>query len=285
MIIGVAMYQNCEDSMKELRAKFSTKEFIEIFLKKTPESTPQNRIIYLENPYDKSHNCKIRYPRKHERLQDMLGNGLNVADFICFEPNQLEEKKIEKFFEKHRKVSIRHFHEDEVRFPKCPVLYDADNLKKVIEFAKENNKRFYTLINQSISVRDSLFCGTIFWIDDGLRDRKFIMEYFNGIGTPRDIEKKNQSQLIHQYGPIFLTIQTQDPKYEQLKVIVNETWRATALRPIIFEFSYYPYPVGKLQKRQIYWEWRLGDLNYYGPAGNVLKPLVSPSKENKSGGQ
>jgi hypothetical protein len=27
-------------------------------------------------------------------------------------------------------------------------------------------------------------------------------------------------------------------------------------RPVIFEFSLYPYPVGKRRQRLIFWEWR-----------------------------
>lgn len=236
-----------------------------------------NRVAYLEDPHDKDHNCKIHYPLKHERLKGMLKKGLNIADFICFKPDELDAEKIKRFLEKHKKVSIRHFHENEQKVAKCPVLYDVDDFEKILEFVRENNRNFYTLINQSISVKDSLFCGTIFLIDDGFRDKKFIMEYFRGPGTPRDIEKKNQSELSRQTGPGFWMMDTEYlpkaeyKKYEQLKIIIDETYCSTDVRPIIYEFSYYPYPVGKLKKNQIYWEWRLGDLNHYGVAGNILE--------------
>jgi len=236
----------------------------------------EKRIFEFNDPYDKNKKIRVHYPLKHQRLELLLEKGANIADFVCFAPNEFDEKKARDFFEKHKKVSVRHFHENEKEVFKCPVIYDVADFKKVSEFAKENNKKFYTLINQSIAIEDSLFCGTILWIDDGLRDRKFIMEIFFGAGTPRDIEKKNMSDLLILTGPRFWIeaprSSHKDDFHKTLKMIVEHSYRLTSMRPIIYEFSYYPYPVGKLERNLIYWEWRIADFYRYGVDGDALIP-------------
>ncbi len=249
----------------------------------------ERRILEFDDPYDKNRKIRVRYPLKHHRLQSLLEKGANIADFVCFAPNEFNERKARDFFEKHRKVSVRHFHENEKEVFKCPVLYDVTDFKTVSEFAKENNRKFYTLINQSIAVEDSLFCGTIFWIDDGLHDRKFIMEIFFGAGTPRDIEKKNMSELLILTGPRFWVEEQwgsyKDDLHKSLKMIVEHSYRLTSMSPIIYEFSYYPYPVGKLERNLIYWEWRIADFYRYGVDGDALTPEVLKIKlERNKGG-
>ncbi len=131
------------------------------------------------------------YPLKHVRLQQLEDAGLNVADFICWAPGCLNIEELKTFLEKHGRISCRHFHEDEKAHFKCPVLYDQTDLKTIIDFCSEHNKQFYTLCNEAIKLDDSICAGNILV----LNEETFFVEYFNGSGTPRDIETKGPSEL------------------------------------------------------------------------------------------
>lgn len=67
------------------------------------------------------------YPLKHIRLQQLYEAGFNVADFVSFPPGQLDLKVVQKLFEKHGRISLRHFHSDEDKKFACPFFPDQDN--------------------------------------------------------------------------------------------------------------------------------------------------------------
>src|SRR3989344_3025633 len=132
------------------------------------------------------------YPLKDVRLSQLLEAGINVVDFVCFAPGQLDEEGLRAFFEKYKKISCRHFHADESTHFKCPVKYEQTDWEVIVAFCRENNKKFYTLCNQAVALEDSTFAGNILFHQG---DRSYTIEYFEGYGTPRDIEKKSQSEI------------------------------------------------------------------------------------------
>ena len=146
--------------------------------------------------------ASIKYPLKHIRLQELSSAGFNVADFICFEPNKLRQRQNElrAFLQKHGRISCRHFHADESKYFKCPVLYDQDDIEAILTFCLANNEgkneskvAYYTLCNQALTLTDSIYAGNILIRSD----REYAIEFFKGKGTPRDIESKNSNEIIY----------------------------------------------------------------------------------------
>jgi len=215
----------------------------------------------------------MEYPLKHIRLKQLLEKNLNIVDFIHFDPNAFDIASALAFFSRYKIVSVRHFHSDESKFFKCPVKYEIKDFKVLEKFVRKHNKKFHTLINQTLQLKDSVFCGNILWyapthfvvlhgsgpitprdITDVV-DEKFLFEYFYGTGTPRDLEKKNRDEILIEEGSIFRF----RPRESRLNKIVDQTYGFLSyFRPLIIEFSWYPYPVGILQDNVVYWEWRRG---------------------------
>lgn len=196
------------------------------------------------------------YPPKHKRLQQLEAAGLNIADFVYFPPKQLDPVVLQRFFKRYEGkhgISIRHYHEDESRFFKCPNKYEQKDWDFVLRFCQEHNQQFYTLCNEAIPVNDSLYAGSI-WL---LGWPEYVVEYFRGPGTPRDMEKRVLSFFQHRIGEQH----TRDAPPELIDLVLCTIRFLEESRPILLEFNIYPYPVGKLHQRSILWEWRRGVLH------------------------
>ncbi len=199
------------------------------------------------------------YPLKHERLQQLDDAGFNVADFVCFPTGKLDEKRLAEFLAKHGRISCRHFHPNEKAHFKCPVLYDQDDLEIIRAFCREHNKQYYTLCNQASKVSDSIYAGNIFIRSD----REYAVEYFKGSGTPRDIESMNSDQIIYFDRKFGVPMPDETPsEIKSLRASLTKFALDLEIKPVIIEFSIYPYPIGRRQRRSICWEWRQGWLHY-----------------------
>jgi len=208
------------------------------------------------------------YPIKHKRLQQLHEAGFNIADFICFPPRTLagRTEELRAFLVKHGKISCRHFHEDEKRHFKCPVLYDQTDIDAVLAFCLEHNQIYYTLCNEAICLKDSVCAGNVLILDE----RNYFIEYFFGQGTPRDIETKNADEL-KVYTRAFGVPPSGDEPLEIIKRLAFEASKFHPIRgPYIIEFSVYPYPIGINQTTVVVWEWRLGWLHYQLQANKSL---------------
>lgn len=210
----------------------------------------------------------VKYPLKHVRLQELSSAGFNVADFICFEPNTLKQRQDElrAFLQKHGRISCRNFHADESKYFKCPVLYDQDDIEAILAFCLANNEgkneagmAYYTLCNQALTLSDSIYAGNILIRSD----REYAIEFFKGKGTPRDLESKNCDEIVYferQFGkPMPSDIPAEIQSFRHSLRHFTETLE---IKPVIIEFSIYPYPVGRKGTRAICWEWRQGWLHY-----------------------
>ena len=181
------------------------------------------------------------YPLKVRRLEQLDELGINIADFICFAPGKLDIPELRQFCAMNRSVSCRTFAEDEDLEFKTPVKYELTDPNDVEQFAREQNKKYFVLINQALPLKDSIIAGNIYF--DSPTD--FICEYFRGPGTPRDIDKYPLERVdAAHFGSTR--------ELEQLPRMVSRF----PYRPVIFEFSLYPYAVGKRMQRLIFWEWR-----------------------------
>lgn len=196
------------------------------------------------------------YPLKHARLKQLYEAGFNIADFVCFPPRQLSPAKLRKFFERFKKksgISLRHFHENENRFFKCPVKYEVRDWQTVLRFCQEHNQEFYTLCNEAIPLKDAIYGGNIWLLDN----RDFMVEYFEGPGSPRDTESKQLKHFKRSIGEPL-------PEGTPAELVrLGSLFRkfVPEARPIVIEFNIYPYPVGKRMETSIIWEWRQGLLH------------------------
>ncbi|MBI2064153.1 MAG: hypothetical protein HYT66_00340 [Candidatus Yanofskybacteria bacterium] len=192
------------------------------------------------------------YPLKHIRLQQLYEAGFNIADFVSFPPGKLDLKIVKKLFEKHRKISLRHFHSDENKKFACPFFSDQNNWDTIQRLALEHNREYYALYNETIEPKDAEFTGNIVLKDD----RNYFVEYFKGPGTPRDIEHKTDTDGLRRFHrEIGVPMDPSAP--EALKRLASyfRNFLSTT-RPILIEFQIYPYPIGLRQTQDIAWEWR-----------------------------
>ena len=217
------------------------------------------------------------YPLKNIRLEQLELAGFNIADFICFPPGQLSPPQLKKFFEKYKKkegISLRHFHADENRFFKCPVKYEVTDWNTAIRFCQEHNKDFYTLCNEAIPLKGATYGGNILLLDE----REFLVEYFNGPGSPRDTENKKLKHFTRSIGQSL-------PEGTPAELVqLGSLFRKfiPEERPIVIEFNIYPYPVGKKMATSIIWEWRQGMLHETAEIVQALLEEVDQLKiENK----
>ena len=183
------------------------------------------------------------YPLKVRRIEQLDEVNLNVADFICFPPGQLRAAELEDFSRKFRAVSCRTFAADEDKEFKTPVKYDISDFEEVLEFATAQNRKYFVLVNEALPLKDSIIAGNIYFTSAS----DFIVEYFRGPGTPRDVDAK---PLEHVRSSKFGSLVGSG--LEPLPLLVARFPQ----RPAIFEFSLYPYPVGRRKERLIFWEWR-----------------------------
>ncbi len=127
------------------------------------------------------------YPLKVHRLEQLDDAGLNVTDFICFPPGELNERELRRFCSKFKAVSCRTFSADEDKEFKTPVKYEISVDTKPLQ--RVDARRF-------------------------------------GSSQAREVEQLVDAVARFRY------------------------------RPVIFEFSLYPYPVGKRKEHLVFWEWR-----------------------------
>lgn len=201
------------------------------------------------------------YPLKHTRLEQLFQAGFNIADFVCFPPRTLAGRQdaLSAFLAKHKRISCRHFHADETKHYQCPVLYDQNDMDKILAFCLEHNQTFFTLCNEALTLSDSVYAGNIL-----IRStREYAIEYFSGEGTPRDIEAIDPERIRYFERQFGNPMPSDVPEVIQgLRTSLNSFTKDLPITPVIIEFSVYPYPVGRRQRETICWEWRKGWLHY-----------------------
>ncbi len=221
------------------------------------------------------------YPLKHIRLQQLHDAGFNIVDFICFPPKTLagREQELKDFLEAHKRISCRHFHDNEKKYFKCPFLPDQTDWETILGFCLENNKQFYTLCNEAIDPKESICAGNILVFNE----ETCFVEYFYGPGTPRDIESKGPDELKRYSKAGGEEAEGEKPPKEVLNLVLQaRQFKALENKPYIVEFSVYPYPIGRKQTKVIVWEWRWGWLHYQMQLNQFLLHLLqTKEKENQ----
>ncbi len=193
-------------------------------------------------------------PLKHVRLQELADAGFNCPDFRFWLRNQLRLPELEAFYKKQGSISLRTVTEENPleETPKLPVAYDVSDWGSIAHFCGRYNRQYHTLVNEALPLRDSIYAGNIVLLDS----RRYLISYFEGYGTPRDVDDKT-SELN-----VFLrAFGVEAPNWipESIRMLGErfEGFRPD-FRPMTIEFSLYPYPVGILRQSEIFWEWRGG---------------------------
>lgn len=124
------------------------------------------------------------------------------------------------------------------------------NWQGILGFCRKNNAKWFLLINEAIKLHDAE-CTALIKILDG---SDYEVEYFEGGGSPRDIETKTAAGLKH-FGRILgRTYGERKPKL--MEVISKLIGFQRNFRPIIVEVQVYPYEIGMRRENTILWEWR-----------------------------
>lgn len=157
-----------------------------------------------------------------------------------------------KLFDKHGKISLRHFHSDEDKKFACPFFPDQSDWETIKELAIKHNREYYSLYNEVIEPKDATFTGNMVLQDD----RNYMVEYFKGPGTPRDMEHKTDADGLKRFTREIGVPMDPDSPIE-LKYLASyfRSFLSTT-RPILIEFQIYPYPIGLRKRNDIAWEWR-----------------------------
>ncbi len=193
----------------------------------------------------------FEYPLKNVRLKQLEEAGFNVADWIYFPPNELDLVQLKEFFDKHGKLSCRTFHADEKRHFKGPFKFDVASFKEVATFCAENNKNWFTLCNEVLPEEKEGFTGNI-----RLEDRiSYMVEYWDGCESPRNIEHKSAEELKRFHREFGIPLPEDAPR-PLVEIAGRFGHFLPESRPIILEFNIYPYPVGRRQRPDVFWEWR-----------------------------
>ncbi len=201
-------------------------------------------------------NPVVEVPLKNTRLQQLADAGFNYVDFRFWPKGQLNLSELEKFFGFYGKLSLRNFTEEKYGdpSPRLPVMYNVGQLSLVRSFCLENNKSYHTLVNEVLPLEDSVCSGNLVLWDD----QSYLVSCIRGYGTPRDVDEKDAPLLVFMgsfgertpdWTPPFITDMA-DSLHNFLP----------KLRPITIEFSLYPYEVGQLKRKEVFWEWRGGSL-------------------------
>lgn len=191
-------------------------------------------------------------PLKHIRLQQLVDRGFNYVDFRFWLRGELNILELKKFFDVHGSISLRTFTEERVdqETPKLPVAYDMHDWDSILEFCMCHNRQYHTLVNQSLPLQHSRMAGNIVIDGDWVT-----LNAFEGYGTPRDVDERVSRLKIHQ-GMFGEAMAEWVPR--ELVELTAQLRDFQPIRPVTFEYSFYPYPVGVLRTPIVLWEWRGG---------------------------
>ncbi len=197
-------------------------------------------------------------PLKHTRLEQLAEAGFNCPDFCYWLRGELNPLELKDFLEKYGRISLRNVTEERLleQTPKLPVEYDQNDWDFISDFCSKYNRQYHTLVNEALPLKDSLIAGNIILLDP----ERYVVSYFEGYGTPRDVDDKGSSELKVYLRPFNTPVPEWAPKKLEELVAQLQTSHLnfSPITPKTFEFSIYPYPVGLQQRPEVFWEWRSG---------------------------
>lgn len=197
-------------------------------------------------------------PLKHVRLQQLADARINTPSFRYWLRGELNPAELKAFLRSHGRISLRNVREERLleETPKLPVEYDKSDWDFIIDFCSKHNRQYHTLVNEALPLSDSLMAGNIILLGSG----KYIVSYFEGYGTPRDVDDKSSAELKVYLRPFDTEGPIWAPRiFEGLVAQLQATHlNFSPIEPKTFEFSIYKYDVGLLQRPEIFWEWRSG---------------------------
>ena len=194
---------------------------------------------------------------KFERIQLLQEYGLNTPDYIFFKRRDLAA--INTFLDNvhwamDKRVSLRFFADEDTLVgsqPHTPNVswWDARNLLYL-----HNNDYDIMLSATGINPKDTIICGNLMMQAHGINGYGIaIFEYREGPGTVRDVQHDCVSLTCNLHEcPKDVTGRFMLPLAQAKK----NALRFPLWNKVIFEWAYYPYPIGAKKNRLIFWEVR-----------------------------
>lgn len=197
---------------------------------------------------------ELEYPLKHHRIWQLFQFGQNIPNYIAFPPGGIDFDQLRKFFnERGGLISCRTFRADDKG--RGPFKPEQKDWGAIVDFVKETNPNYFSLFNETLPRADNIYQGSI-RISEIFQHVEMQLEYLTGSGYARDIEYGGINTLKS------VTRRLGHPWPEWVpEILRNRAFELTKfhwVRPLIVEFSYYPYPVGMRKSRFLCWEWRKG---------------------------
>ncbi len=201
----------------------------------------------------------VIFPLKDARLNELVRAGFNCPRFRSWPRGKLDLQELREFRELLRVarqgISLRNFREEKILepTPMLPVAYDQTDWAFIEKFCTEHNRNFHTLVNEGLPLNDSEFAGKIL-----LRsDETYTVSCFEGYGTPRFVDDGTAKSVKVYHQKFGLRPPEGIPESVEALVLRLKSFREN-FRPMIIEFSVYPYDVGIQKQKTILWEWRSG---------------------------
>lgn len=136
-------------------------------------------------------------PLKNIRIQQLVDAGFNCPAFQSWPRGGLKLEELRSFWKKYSRVSLRNYREENIleETPKLPVVYDQDDWNFIADFCRRYNEEYHTLVNEALPLKDSLTAGNIVLLDA----ERYAVVYFEGYGTPRDVDTDEKSSKLKMY--------------------------------------------------------------------------------------
>lgn len=180
---------------------------------------------------------------KWEKMERLKRMGLNSPDAILLTS---PEDLIPEGWLSPGKLSIRSFTPKEYSWndPFFPNIDSSEVLEKVAGLLRTNH---HVILQRGVNPKDTVCCGTVEIHEEGYPiKRHYHFEVLNGPGTVRDVMRNNAADQ-------HVVLVAGDSQYTCLNAVIAKL-RTRGSDQEMFEFSVYPYGVGRLDEKVIFWE-------------------------------
>jgi len=206
----------------------------------------------IDRPIIPSIPIGAQLPLKDERLQQLCDLGINTADFRSWHRGKLVVHELEELHATYNRLSLRNFREENYGdpTPKLPFECDVTKWDFIRNFCRDNNREYHTLVNEALSLDDSICAVNLILLDD----KRYIASCVEGRKTPRDIDEPD-AKLAMFMRDFEATVPSWTPEF--IPDMANRLRNLVPfIRPITVEISQYPdhFRIGKLGQPIIAWE-------------------------------
>ena len=191
--------------------------------------------------------------KKSESILAMEIMGLNTLDYFITH----DEREATHYLAKHMDdlLSLRTERGNEYDCPYYYMMPGKDLIHRAIKHIEEGYK---LILAPSLDTKGCIAFGATAITDEGESD---VIEFVIGEGKVRELDFHPKKIMIRTTPFLRSSFKVSDDMCDGHAQELNSTYRKIKENvqeyvPCIVEWSYYNYPVGRLQKNDIYWEVR-----------------------------